>query len=187
VGVDEDKQQLRAAALAVRRARPPAELAAARTAIREHVLVRARGLTCVAAYVPLRTEPGSVELLAALVAGGSRVLVPVTRADRDLDWADWTPSGPGPTLGIDALGSAELVLVPALAVAADGTRLGRGGGSYDRALGRAAAAAPVAALVFADEVRTRLPSQVWDRPVSAAVTPGGWAPLGRNTDVGLDR
>ena len=40
----------------------------------------------------------------------------------------------GERLGVDAIATADVVLVPGLAVAADGMRLGRGGGSYDRAL-----------------------------------------------------
>ena len=42
----------------------------------------------------------------------------------------------GERLGADAVATADVVLVPGLAVSADGMRLGRGGGSYDRALGR---------------------------------------------------
>ncbi len=71
--------------------------------------------------------------------------------------------------------------MPALAVAADGTRLGRGGGSYDRALSRRAPGSTVAALVFDDEIVAALPHDVWDVAVDAAVSPAGWHPLGGNT------
>lgn len=133
--------------------------------------------------MPLAGEPGSLELLATLSASGVEVLVPVTLADQDLDWAVWSPAGLSETRGKSAIGRAELVLVPALAVALDGTRLGRGGGSYDRALVRIATDATVAALVFAEEVLTALPRGGWDRPVDAAVTPQGWVPLRRNTGI----
>jgi 5-formyltetrahydrofolate cyclo-ligase len=129
----------------------------------------------------MRAEPGSTELLAALHSRGVRVLVPVTLPDRDLDWERWTPDGLGPNLGRAAIAAASLVLVPALAVAADGTRLGRGGGSYDRALARCAPGARVVALLFDGELVPRLPRDPWDRPVSDVVTPAGWAPVGRNT------
>ncbi|MBN9621174.1 MAG: hypothetical protein J0H43_15830, partial [Actinobacteria bacterium] len=48
---------------------------------------------------------------------------------------------------------------------------------------------PVAALLFDDELRSELPREPWDVPVSAVVTPsGGWHDLGRrNTGVGADR
>lgn len=173
------KAELRAALTAARQARTAAELAGARTAIRGHVLDRCarEGWRCVAGYVPLRTEPGSPELLAGLRTLGVRVLVPVLLADRDLDWAEWGAGSPAAPLGPDAIGAADAVLVPALAVARDGARLGRGGGSYDRALRRAAPAARRAALIYADELRARLPVDAWDVPVTDAVTPSGWHPL----------
>jgi 5-formyltetrahydrofolate cyclo-ligase len=72
-------------------------------------------------------------------------------------------------------------------VAQDGIRLGRGGGSYDRALTRCLTTATVAALVFDDELLDWLPSDPWDVPVGAAVTPSRWVPLGRNTELGFAR
>ncbi|MDT4916069.1 MAG: 5-formyltetrahydrofolate cyclo-ligase [Pseudonocardiales bacterium] len=178
-----EKADLRAELLTARRARSAADLDRARAAVRAHVLERAGGLKRVAAYEPLHTEPGSIELLAALHARGVSVLVPLTLPDRDLDWTEWTPTGPGARLGTAAIGTAGLVLVPALAVAVDGTRLGRGGGSYDRALARCAADAVLAALVFDDEVVHWLPRESWDVPVHAAVAPSGWTVVGGNTEM----
>jgi 5-formyltetrahydrofolate cyclo-ligase len=138
----------------------------------------------VAAYEPLLTEPGSRELLAGLHGLGVSVMVPTLLADKDLDWMHWhpDPEWPRPALGVDAITLADAILVPALAVASDGTRLGRGGGSYDRALARAtgtAAEVEVAALVFDEEFVAALPSDVWDRPVTAVVSPSGWRDLPR--------
>ena len=118
------------------------------------------------------------------------MLVPITLADRDLDWTEWPSEradaaplmvGGEPDLGLDAIAQADLVLVPALAVALDGTRLGRGGGSFDRALRRRRASSLLAALVFATEILPALPKDPWDLPVDAAVTPDGWVALGGNT------
>ena len=179
-----EKVRLRVELLAARKLRRPEELDRARAAIRAHVLKRVAGTGRVAAYSPLPTEPGSTELLAALHAHGAAVIVPVTLPDRDLDWAEWTPAGPGNLLGVDAVAGAGLVLAPALAVARDGTRLGRGGGSYDRALARCAPGAVIAALVFDDEIVSALPHDEWDVPVQAAVTPAGWIDLRfGNTEV----
>jgi 5-formyltetrahydrofolate cyclo-ligase len=183
----QDKATLRTALLAARRARSAGDLARARAAVCERVLGAVDRVTRVAAYQPMRTEPGSTELLAALYTRGVKVLVPVTLPDRDLDWTEWAPDGAGERLGADAIGRAELVLAPALAVARDGTRLGRGGGSYDRALARCAADTVLAALVFDDEVLAELPADGWDVPVHAAVTPGGWLALGGNTGVRIPR
>lgn len=190
MGPDEpvgEKAWWRAGILAARQERPAADLERARAAVRHHVLARCGGFDCVAAYLPLRTEPGSSQLLAELHAGGTEVLVPVTLPDRDLDWVTWTPSGCGPPLGREAIGRAGLLIVPALAVARDGTRLGRGGGSYDRALARRAPGAITAALLFDDELLSELPRDPWDVPVDAAVTPNGWVDLRRNTDLGFAR
>ena len=60
-----------------------------------------------------------------------------------------------PVLGSDAAPwpRLQVVLVPALAVTPEGTRLGRGGGSYDRALPRVPEGVPVLALLHGtDEV-----------------------------------
>jgi 5-formyltetrahydrofolate cyclo-ligase len=139
---------------------------------------RVRPGSLIAAYEPLRTEPGSTELLAALLEEGHRLIVPVTLADRDLDWISWPPAGGSePRLGLDAIAAAALALVPAFAVDEAGHRLGRGGGSYDRALARLPAGTPVAALLYSDEVLPQVPVDSWDRPVSAVVTPEGWRDL----------
>ena len=64
-----------------------------------------------------------------------------------------------------------------------GTRLGQGGGSYDRALARVAAGVPIAALLYDDEVLLAdgdpaLPREPHDAAVSAVITPArGWVPL----------
>ena len=173
------KAELRTALLAARRGRERRQLDEARRALRARIVDRvlAAGWRRVAAYVPLATEPGSPELLAELAGHGVQVLVPVLLADRDLDWAQWAPSGVGAGLGVDAISAVQAAFVPALAVARDGTRLGRGGGSYDRALARTAA--PAYALVFNDEFVPELPRAAWDRPVRAAVTPAAWLDLPR--------
>jgi 5-formyltetrahydrofolate cyclo-ligase len=178
-----DKTALRAMAAAARAARTEQQRLADRAAVRAHVLAgcragRVRPGSLIAAYEPLRTEPGSTELLAALAEEGYRLIVPVTLADRDLDWTGWSPDGgPGPRLGLDAITAAALVLVPAFAVDLAGHRLGRGGGSYDRALARLKAGTPVAALLYSDELLPEVPVESWDLPVSSVVTPQGWRDL----------
>jgi 5-formyltetrahydrofolate cyclo-ligase len=174
------KAQLRREFSAARRARDAAEIERARAAVASRVLQRCErdGWRCVAGYLPLRTEPGSLALLAGLRSLGVRVLVPVLLPDRDLDWSSWDgTAGPVRPLGVDAIATADAVLVPALAVARDGVRLGRGGGSYDRALARVVPGAPRAALLFDGELVDALPADPWDVPVTDAVTPSGWRRL----------
>jgi 5-formyltetrahydrofolate cyclo-ligase len=137
----------------------------------------------VAAYTSIGSEPPTGELLPALRAAGLRVLLPVLRPDSDLDWAAYTgpaslSRGPrglrepaGPRLGREAVARAQVILVPALAVDVRGVRLGRGGGSYDRALARVPAGWFIAALLYDGEVLRQVPAEPYDRPVTAAVTP----------------
>jgi 5-formyltetrahydrofolate cyclo-ligase len=86
----------------------------------------------------------------------------------------------GPRLGAAAVGTADVVIVPALAVSRDGQRLGRGGGYYDRALLLARPDAVVVAVVFDEELVDELPTEAHDRRVAVVVTPsGGWQRLHR--------
>ncbi|MEQ6903744.1 5-formyltetrahydrofolate cyclo-ligase [Nocardioides sp. YIM 152588] len=138
--------------------------------------------TTVACYVAIGSEPGTGPLLERLRRDGKRVLLPVLKADNDLDWAEY--DGPeslgygrfglmeptGPRLGVDAIAEADAVLVPGLAVSERGFRLGRGGGSYDRALARVPADAFTAVIVNPEEVGAAVPVEPHDRPVRAAVT-----------------
>jgi 5-formyltetrahydrofolate cyclo-ligase len=177
------KADLRAAIKAARAAMSDPDRDRDRALIRRHVLdwCATSGLpdaSAIAAYEPMRTEPGSIELLADLTRAGYRVIVPVTLEDNDLDWATWTLTRLArQPLGPDAISSALLALVPAFAVDPAGRRLGRGGGSYDRALARTPATATVSALLFEDELVAEVPVDEWDRPVSAVVTPSGWRVL----------
>lgn len=140
-----------------------------------------RRAATVAAYVSVGSEPGTGPLLEALVSAGKRVLLPILQPDNDLDWGVYDgslvparrgllePAGPG--LGPGAIGSADVVLVPGVAVDRDGRRLGRGGGSYDRALGRAVPGTWIAILVFDQEIVARVPTDPHDKTVDAAITP----------------
>ena len=179
------KARLRAELIASRKLLSETDIDAARAAVRGHVLDRATGdgWRTVAAYAPLRTEPGSLELLDALVARGVDVLVPFLLPDRDLDWFRWhgrARVADPPLLGCPAIAAADAVLVPALAVSPAGVRIGRGGGSYDRALTRVPPGRPVAALLFEGELREGVPADPWDRRVSAVVRPSGWLDLAGN-------
>jgi 5-formyltetrahydrofolate cyclo-ligase len=138
----------------------------------------------VAAYYSVGAEPDTRGLVYAMWKRGTYVLLPLLRPDGDLDWAsyegpDSLVSGPRglqePTekpRGPDAITRADVVLVPALAVDRAGNRLGRGGGSYDRALARVGPLIPVIALLYDAELLGHLPAEPHDTPVRAAVRPG---------------
>jgi 5-formyltetrahydrofolate cyclo-ligase len=185
--VRERKAALRRSMLATRGALPLAARVDAASLVTSAVLtlpevVAARS---VALYVSIGTEPSTAELLDVLRSRDVRVLLPVLGQDLDLDWAIyetrqrlspgrrglWTPDGD--RLGVEAVGAADVVLVPAVAVGEDGTRLGRGGGSYDRALGRVPPGRPVLALLYDGELLPAVPAEPHDRPVTGVVTPSG--------------
>jgi 5-formyltetrahydrofolate cyclo-ligase len=133
----------------------------------------------VAAYVARLTEPPTDVLVDGLVQAGYEVVLPVTQPDLDLDWRHVTTPE---LLGPDALATAAVVVVPALAVDRGGRRLGQGGGSYDRALLRRAPAALVVALLNDDELLPEgsVPVDAHDVPLDAAVAPRlGWVDLRR--------
>jgi 5-formyltetrahydrofolate cyclo-ligase len=184
------KRTLRASLLAARRSRSEADRAAEAASVRATLvdLVRALRPVVVAAYVPVGTEPGGPELpeaLAAALAPGGRLLLPVLLPDLDLNWAAYAgpeslvPAGrglrepAGPRLGPAAVAEADLVVVPAVAVDERGRRLGRGGGSYDRALARVPAAALTVALLSDGELVADVPAESHDRAVQAVITPTG--------------
>ena len=179
------KLALRDQLLTSRSRRPVLEIGAAARGIAEQLLAapEVRGAASVAAYVSLGSEPGTGPLLDALLAAGKRVVVPVLLPDGDLDWGVYRgPEGLAParlgllepvgaTLGVDAVATPDAVLVPGLAVADDGMRLGRGGGSYDRALGRVPVGTFTCVLLYDEEVGVEVPREPHDRPVTAAATP----------------
>ena len=125
----------------------------------------------VLSYESLPHEPPTGSLNAALVAAGWQVLVPITLPDLDLDWCDLTDRVP---LGTDTPARADLALIPGLAVDHRGTRLGQGGGCYDRVLPRLRPGTPVAVLLHPGEHTSEaLPCEPHDQPVPTVLTAEG--------------
>jgi 5-formyltetrahydrofolate cyclo-ligase len=144
------------------------------------------GQPCVAIYRSLPTEPPTEALADMLHSRGVRVIVPETLPDLDLEWRELRADGSeGPRLGLDGIAAARVILTPALAVDHSGTRLGQGGGSYDRALSRRHPGAVIVAIVNDEEYAARpLPSDAHDVPVNAVITPGGGlTPIGDSGSV----
>jgi 5-formyltetrahydrofolate cyclo-ligase len=67
-------------------------------------------------------------------------------------------------------GEIDVVLAPCQAVDRRGRRLGKGGGFYDRFLGRPDLVARVAALALQEQLVEAVPTAAWDRPVEVVVT-----------------
>jgi 5-formyltetrahydrofolate cyclo-ligase len=125
--------------------------------------------TRVASYVPMAGEPG--------LDPRPGWLLPVVLPGWDLDWAvfdgsltdDRIREPTGPRLGVTAIASCDLVLVPALLVDRQGNRLGKGAGCYDRALARATGL--TVSLLHDGELIAAVPHEPHDVRVQAAATP----------------
>ncbi|HEY1675314.1 MAG TPA: 5-formyltetrahydrofolate cyclo-ligase [Streptosporangiaceae bacterium] len=190
--MDRDESDVRSRKIALRRvvAGRRAEMAEAdRTAagrsLRDVILAlpEAQMAGTVAAYISIGTEPETRGLVYAFWKRGTYVLLPLLRDDYDLDWAsyegpDSLAAGPRgllqptePGRGVAAVTSADLVIVPALAVDRGGLRLGRGGGSYDRALARVGAAVPTVALIYDHELVDEVPAAPHDQRVGMVGQP----------------
>ena len=180
----DEKARLRRGLRAARRVRTPDDVRAdgERLCARLWSLPEVQAASRIAAYVSGPLEPSTVALLDRCRAEGRTVLLPVVRRDLDLDWAlDDAAHRPGllpgvhepggERLGPAAVATAQVVVVPALAVDRAGRRLGQGGGSYDRARARVAPGTLVVALVHPGElVDGPLPTLPHDRPVDVVVT-----------------
>jgi 5-formyltetrahydrofolate cyclo-ligase len=180
------KAALRRRILAARRQLTDAERAEAGRRLRDAVLAwpQTQMAGTAAAYCSVGTEPDTRGLIYALWKRGTYVLLPLLLPDGDLDWAsyegpDSLAAGPRgllqpaePPRGVTAVASADLVIVPALAVDRRGYRLGRGGGSYDRALARVGAPVPTVALLYDGELLDEVPTAPHDLPVRLAARPG---------------
>jgi 5-formyltetrahydrofolate cyclo-ligase len=180
------KAALRERLLAARGGVADAVRAAEARTLGEHLeLAVSGGTTC--AYVPVGTEPGSIEMLDVLLRRSARVLLPVARTTGDgvpmpLRWGEYRPGElvrgrwgllepPGPVLPESALAEATLVIVPALAVDRRGARLGRGRGFYDRSLAGRDPQARLMALVRDVEFVDELPAEAHDVAMTHVITP----------------
>ena len=143
-------------------------------------------VTLPALFVPTPLEP-DMSLALGLF---ERALLPVLLDEAGAPlggsrWGLWEPGRALVTLGrppaqpdgeargAESLKEADLIIIPALAASADGTRLGQGGGWYDRALMHRSPDTPVVAAIFDDEVLEAgvIPAEPHDVPVDAIVTP----------------
>jgi len=191
---DMGKEDLRAELLAARRATATEVRRAESQRLCRHLAETVDDAPTVAAYVPIGAEPGTPEMLDVLSQLCQTVLLPVTSTGPDgghlaLRWGRYRPDQlvagrfglrepAEPWLPATALGQAQVVLVPALAVDRRGVRLGRGGGFYDRSLPLCAAGTRLVALVWDGEVVDELPSEAHDVRMTHALTPSGLIALG---------
>jgi 5-formyltetrahydrofolate cyclo-ligase len=189
--IEDAKVALRTAVRTSRSARSEKKRADAAKSIAVHLLAlpELKNARCVSIYASQPTEPGTLPAIEALAARGIRVLLPVLGDGLQRCWGEYQgaddlverapgrpPEPSGELLPQAAIADADVVVAPALAVDRAGTRLGQGGGWYDRVLKEARPDALLVAATFTDEVRlggTPLPRETHDVPVHAVVTPSG--------------
>ena len=140
-------------------------------------------------FAPLPNEVNIWALLPEALKLGKTVLLPRYDADsgtygayrvQDLD-LDLIPGKfgivePAHTCSGFALKHLDLVLVPGLAFALDGRRLGRGGGFYDRLL--PGVSGIKCGVAFDEQIASDIPVEPHDARVSYILTPSRWVSTG---------
>jgi 5-formyltetrahydrofolate cyclo-ligase len=201
--VQSTKAQVRAEILAARRSVNPPTRDGEANALASHLAMFVAPGQIVCAHVPVGSEPGSMELIDALVRRDVVVLLPVARRGIDntplpLRWGRYRPGelveAPfglleprQPWLPPQAMADAVAVVVPALAVDRQGVRLGRGAGFYDRTLALADPGAALVAVVRDDELVDHLPSEPHDVRMTHALTPHkGVVELGHQSPTSVE-
>jgi 5-formyltetrahydrofolate cyclo-ligase len=179
------KATLRAQAMAHRAmaaARAGADAASEMTALALTLLTPERGVSpdsVIAGYWPVRDEADSRPLLQELARRGHVLALPVVTG-QDLVFRKWRP---GDALKRGPFGTSEpsaeqqvltpsVLIAPLLAFDYAGTRLGFGGGFYDRALRGLRAQGRLMAIGLAFEAQkiVVLPSDLSDEPLDAVAT-----------------
>lgn len=135
-------------------------------------------------YLSLPDEPETRNLIATAWNQGKRVALPKTDIRQGLTWWEilpgplssletlWEPL-PGKHAGV-GVESIEGFFVPGRAFDVRGTRLGRGGGHYDRALAQRSRRAWVTGLFFSIQEMESLPHEAHDVALPQVVTETGW-------------
>lgn len=152
----------------------------ARRSASDAIVTRVRGLSCfreartILGYVAVGSE---VDPEALFRTAEAPVSVWMPSNESTGEGRAWRPhpdvSSPRPEgVCAAALVFPVVVIVPGVGFDECGTRLGRGGGFYDRALANLRATGPVTAVGLAFEVQIvrRLPCEEWDQPVDIVVS-----------------
>ena len=131
-------------------------------------------------FAPLDSEP-NVDLLWAVlgertvcyprIQGEDLVFIQVPGREALLESARWNLlEPPHRDEHVVGVGGIDLFLVPGVAFTADGHRMGRGKGYYDRLLAHPAFRASAFGVCFAEQLVTHLPMEAHDRPVDRVLS-----------------
>lgn len=186
--IESEKQRLRKSILAKRKTITAQQLEEAGLSVIPYAQswYALQYASCVALYVAMGHEVPTLPLIHHLLHQSKRVLVPRLGTGMEIGWSEvyantqlqsagavWRPLEPDTeVLPKEALAEADCIITAGLAVDQSGTRLGRGGGWYDRALQYRRDQAPIMTLLWPWEVMdTPLPVEAHDIQVQGALTP----------------
>lgn len=136
----------------------------------------------VAGYWRIRDELDCRPIMLRLLDGGQTLVLPVVAGpDRPLDLRVWAADAPLYEAGFGTLAPSDLapravpdlMLVPLLGFDAAGTRLGYGGGYYDRTVAALKRKPLLIGLAFAAQQLEDIPREPHDVPLDAVVTEEG--------------
>lgn len=186
IEAEDAKSELRRVIREHRRTRTPKELASLRADFADNGIQAVGHAQTVALYVSTEFEPPTIELMDALHSRGVRILLPALGPGLERRWSEYLgsqdlvqrapgrpPEPTGPSYPAEAIAQAEVVITPALAIDGLGTRLGQGGGWYDRMLTLMTPGTSTFAMVFDEELISTqaLPHDEHDVPIEAVITP----------------
>jgi len=190
-GFEDAKAALRLEAHAARAALPEEDRAEAAQAVARHFFesIAFAPEDVIAGYWRIRDELDCQPILVRLMDGGQRVVLPVVQGDDEpLDLRVWEADAPLYEAGFGTLAPSDLapraapdlVLMPLLGFDHAGTRLGYGGGYYDRTLAVLARKPMLVGLAFAAQELPQIPREDHDVPLDAVITEHGVRFFGRD-------
>ena len=184
LNIEEAKAALRRQAHAGRAALSEQERADAASAVTAHFFehIAFEPEQVIAGYWRIRDELDCQPILIRLMNGGQKVVLPVVAGDdAPLDLRVWEADAPLYEAGFGTLAPSDLaprahpdlVLMPLLGFDKSGTRLGYGGGYYDRTLAVLKTRPMLVGLAFAAQEIDHIPRAEHDVPLDAVITEQG--------------
>lgn len=182
--IEQQKSALRSEAHAARAALSVEARADAAKAVAAHFFeqVAFSPSDVIAGYWRIRDELDCQPIIIRLMDSGQKVVLPVVMgAEAPLDLRVWEADQPLYEAGFGTLAPSDmapraepdLVLMPLLGFDSAGTRLGYGGGYYDRTLAQLGRKPMLVGLAFDAQQLPDIPREAHDIPLDAVVTESG--------------